>query len=126
MLHARAGYNYSLNTCARSYSEAEASCKLQGGHLASYGSVDEQYEVESYFMSQGLLVGSYGGYWMGAKVRSWVFCLSTSTASTLARLHVLYTLNMLKFHWHLPPVISKGQERQLCVAGLCAQVTLRS
>jgi hypothetical protein len=66
---AAAGYNYSLNTCARSYGQAEAACRLQGGHLASYGSQAEQVEVEGYSLSQGLLVGGYGGYWMGAKVR---------------------------------------------------------
>lgn len=71
------GYNYTLTTCRASYSEAEGSCRLQGGHLASYASQQEQEEVEQYFAAQRLLVGSYqGAYWLGAKVRSAVACSS--------------------------------------------------
>ncbi len=62
------GYNYSLVTCPASYSQAEGSCRMLGGHLASYGSLAEQAEVEGYFMAQGLLAPSQQAYWLGAKV----------------------------------------------------------
>jgi hypothetical protein len=62
------GYNYSLVTCPASYTQAEGSCRKLGGHLASYGSLAEQQEVEGYYVAQGLLVPSQRGYWLGAKV----------------------------------------------------------
>jgi hypothetical protein len=43
---------YMLNTSLATQAEAQAACNLQGGHLASYGSLEEQYEVEQYFVTK--------------------------------------------------------------------------
>lgn len=46
------GSTYTLNTNKMVSRDAQAYCNLQGGHLASYTSYDEQAEVEAYFTSQ--------------------------------------------------------------------------
>jgi hypothetical protein len=47
---------------------AQLACNDLGGHLAAYTSVEEQAEVEAYYVSNGLLFPSYTpNYWFGAK-----------------------------------------------------------
>ena len=60
------GAAYRLNVEFLGPAEAEAACNQFGGHLVSYASLLEQYEVEQYFLLQGLLLPSYhGSYWLG-------------------------------------------------------------
>jgi hypothetical protein len=42
------GITFYFNLSADSYDSAEAGCNSGGGHLATYGSIEEQYDVESY------------------------------------------------------------------------------
>jgi hypothetical protein len=51
MTSAVTGSRYMLNTSLASQAEAQAACNLQGGHLVSYSSLEEQYEVEQYFVT---------------------------------------------------------------------------
>lgn len=44
---------YMLNMAPANFIDAEANCRLSGGHLASYLSSDEQADVENYFLSKG-------------------------------------------------------------------------
>ena len=43
---------YILNTLPMPATAAEQYCNSQGGHLVSYTSLDEQHEVEDYFVSK--------------------------------------------------------------------------
>jgi hypothetical protein len=48
--------------------EAEANCNRNGGHLAAYTSVEEQMEVERFFIDGGWLLPKYHiVYWMGLR-----------------------------------------------------------
>jgi hypothetical protein len=48
--------------------QAEASCNRYGGHLAAYTSLEEQMEVESFFIDGGWLLPKYHlHYWMGLR-----------------------------------------------------------
>ena len=53
------GSTYILSTSAASEAEAQAFCNDQGGHLASYESLEEQYEVEQAFVAR------VGSSWLG-------------------------------------------------------------
>jgi hypothetical protein len=46
-------YYFNNSGGGQSFSEAEASCLENGGHLAAYASLDEQLEVERYFIDYG-------------------------------------------------------------------------
>jgi hypothetical protein len=47
---------------------AELACNDIGGHLATYSSLEEQIDVESYYLSNGLLfAGNTPSYWFGAR-----------------------------------------------------------
>lgn len=48
-----AGGSFTLVTAAANFSAADAACRQQGSHLARYGSLAEQKEVEGYFISTG-------------------------------------------------------------------------
>jgi hypothetical protein len=66
---ASTGFDYTLNTNPMMYEEAEAWCKNAGGHLATYVSLSEQQEVETYYATYGmLLLGFHKFYWIGAQV----------------------------------------------------------
>ncbi len=57
---------YLLNTTAATFPDAQAACKARGGNLVAFGSVFEQLEVESYFISAGVLLPAFHNtYWMG-------------------------------------------------------------
>jgi hypothetical protein len=63
---------YTLNTARMNFSSAEAACNLQGGHLVSYNTVDEQLEVENFFVRSGLLFPTcHRAYWMGLAAETW-------------------------------------------------------
>jgi hypothetical protein len=59
---------YYLDTSPLNALAAEASCMTLGGHLVSYGSAQEQSEVEAAFIRLGgLIPGYHGSYWMGLR-----------------------------------------------------------
>ena len=49
------GITFYLNTTTANASEAEEMCKMNGGHLAAFTSLDEQKEVEQYYLVNGYL-----------------------------------------------------------------------
>jgi hypothetical protein len=55
------GATYIVNTKPATYEAAEAFCKRNGGHLASYKSLEEQNETESFFLASGAQQGSLQG-----------------------------------------------------------------
>lgn len=60
------GNTFTLYTTQATQAEAETACREEGGHLASFGSYDEQVEMEFAFMNRGyLLPGFHKSYWMG-------------------------------------------------------------
>jgi hypothetical protein len=77
-----AGYQYNATTnntfiftpAVRSFTDAEASCVAQGGHLASYASEAEQAEVERYYVGNGYMFPTFPGhafYWLGLNTSFW-------------------------------------------------------
>jgi hypothetical protein len=63
---AKLGTTYYLDTAPLNALAAEASCMQLGGHLVSYGSAQEQREVEAAFVKQGgLIPGYHESYWIG-------------------------------------------------------------
>jgi hypothetical protein len=63
---AKLGATYLMDTAPLNALAAEASCMRLGGHLVSYGSAQEQGEVEAAFIKQGALIpGYHGSYWIG-------------------------------------------------------------
>ena len=50
--------SYILNTNPTSFKSAQTFCNTQGGHLASWDSYAEQYEVEQYFVGQVRVLAS--------------------------------------------------------------------
>ena len=57
---------YILDTEPRTFAQGEAFCTSQGGHLVSYDSLQEQLEVEDYFIKKGYLIPScHKNYWLG-------------------------------------------------------------
>ena len=51
---------YMLNTTPANFLDAETNCRLNGGHLTSYASAEEQRDVEAYFVNTGAWV-----LWLG-------------------------------------------------------------
>jgi hypothetical protein len=63
---------YVFNSTMVSYTTAQASCKVQGGHLVSWFSLEEQSDVEMAFVTGGYLLPSFHkAYWMGFSATSW-------------------------------------------------------
>ena len=46
------GETYLLNTCQLAQPDAETFCRANGGHLVSYLSLEEQQEVEQFFVDE--------------------------------------------------------------------------
>jgi hypothetical protein len=76
------GYQYNATTnntfiftpVVKNFTDAEASCVAQGGHLASYASEAEQAEVEKYYVSNGYMFPTFPGhafYWLGLNTSFW-------------------------------------------------------
>jgi hypothetical protein len=66
------GISYLLNTQPTNFTAAEQYCNDNGGHLIGLGSLEEQEEVESYYVNQGQLFPHYHQvYWNGLKAQSW-------------------------------------------------------
>jgi hypothetical protein len=68
------GARYLLNTHPMNYTNAQAFCNNNGGHLASYGSAAEQLAVETHYIQNGMLLPNFKGhstYWMGLRTSSW-------------------------------------------------------
>lgn len=60
------GVQFRLNTAKLNFSAAEAECARNGGHLASFTSIDEQSDVEQFYIKQGFLFPEYNQhYWLG-------------------------------------------------------------
>ena len=63
------GNTFYLNTTLVDSASAEESCKRNGGHLAAYISLEEQAEVEQFYIKRGFLLSKFHQvYWMGLKV----------------------------------------------------------
>lgn len=61
-----------LNTSKASFDQAEIACQKNGGHLATFVSFIEQYEVEELLYQSGYLLPSYHlHYWMGYTAKLW-------------------------------------------------------
>ena len=57
---------FTLHTDLMTAAEAEQQCNSEGSHLVYYDSRQQQQEVETYFISQGLLLpGDTPSYWIG-------------------------------------------------------------
>jgi hypothetical protein len=60
------GITFVFNNTPVSTTAAQQQCQAYGGNLASYTSLEEQQEVEVYFIEQGdLLTAYHGAYWTG-------------------------------------------------------------
>lgn len=65
-------HSYLLNTKAMNFTAAEAYCQSQGGHLASYTTLEEQQEVERYYVNNGMFFPLYHiAYWIGLRATAW-------------------------------------------------------
>ena len=65
------GNTYTIFNQHLTQSAAERACNDVGGHLAAYNNLNEQKEVEQYYLTQGLLLSSYHKhYWMGLGYKS--------------------------------------------------------
>jgi hypothetical protein len=59
-------HRYCINTTKSTFSEAQGSCNLIGGHLVAYQDMTEQRDVEMWFQDQGYLLPNFHKfYWMG-------------------------------------------------------------
>ncbi len=68
------GNSFSLHTTPLTQPEAEAHCISQASHLATYLNVEEQVEVEAYYVQAGFLLPDFHKvYWMGldSNVKDW-------------------------------------------------------
>jgi hypothetical protein len=55
-----------LNTSTANWTQAEDACKRNGGHLAAFQSMEEQREVEQYYIVNGYLLPKFHKfYWSG-------------------------------------------------------------
>jgi hypothetical protein len=62
---------YILNQKYMTQAEGEKYCVDQGGHLVSYLSLEEQVDVEQYFVGKGWLYSNFNKvYWIGLQVGS--------------------------------------------------------
>jgi hypothetical protein len=62
--------------------------RCDGGHLASYLSFEEQYQVEQYFTDEGMLMPKFHKmYWMGLKTteEDWPSFIRWAAARLLLR-----------------------------------------
>ncbi len=60
------GMTFVFHAVPATQQEAEAMCNVDDGHLASYASLEEQAEVEQFFMNSGALIPEFHrSYWMG-------------------------------------------------------------
>jgi hypothetical protein len=60
---------YILNQNYMTQADGEKFCVDRGGHLVSYLSVEEQVDVEQYFVGKGWLYSNYNkAYWIGLQV----------------------------------------------------------
>jgi hypothetical protein len=65
------GNTFYLNTTVVDSATAEESCKRNGGHLAAYISLEEQAEVEQFYIKRGFLLSKFHQvYWTGLRVSS--------------------------------------------------------
>jgi hypothetical protein len=66
------GVSYLLNTQPTNFTAAEQYCNDNGGHLIGLGSLEEQHEVEEYYINDGQLFPLYHQvYWNGLRAQSW-------------------------------------------------------
>jgi hypothetical protein len=67
-------YTYAFNNSAVNQQDAELGCQDAGGHLVTWTSLEEQIEVEEYFVSKGILIpGFHKSYWAGLRSSSWPY-----------------------------------------------------
>lgn len=68
---------YILGTVAMKFDDAQAYCAAHGGHLASWGALAEQSDVENYFqrVTGYMMQGFFTFYWFGLRV-SGAACLT--------------------------------------------------
>ncbi len=68
---------YILGTVAMKFDDAQAYCAAHGGHLASWGALEEQSDVENYFqhVTGYMMQGFFTFYWFGLRVGG-AACLS--------------------------------------------------
>jgi hypothetical protein len=58
--------DFIFHTDYQTAAEAEQTCRDEGGHLAAYLSLTEQFSTEQYFIDEGYLFPLYHrAYWMG-------------------------------------------------------------
>ena len=64
---------YIFNSNPMTFDAAESYCNDMGGHLASWGSSQEQQDVENYFTTNMgfLLAGFHQFYWFGLRAQIW-------------------------------------------------------
>jgi hypothetical protein len=64
-------HSYLLNTSTTNQAGAEALCQASGGHLVSYGSLQEQQDVEGHFVNGGFVFPAFHKvYWIGLVTNS--------------------------------------------------------
>ena len=57
---------YTFHQIPATFDDAQATCFAEGGRLASYSSIKEQYEVEQYYISKQMLIPTvHVSYWLG-------------------------------------------------------------
>jgi hypothetical protein len=76
------GQTYTLNTSFVSQADAQKQCACTGGHLVSYTSLDEQQQIEAYYLDKGWLLPTFHRrYWIGLNATT---PASTSPATVTA------------------------------------------
>ena len=66
------GWTYAFGNHLIGQVAAETKCQSVGGHLVTWSSLDEQSEVEQYFIRQGYMLPKYHrGYWLGLRASQW-------------------------------------------------------
>ncbi len=67
-----AGNEFKFFGSAMTQHDAEEACNMAGAHLASYDSLDEQAEVEDFYINNGWLLPTYHqNYWIGLQTNAW-------------------------------------------------------
>jgi hypothetical protein len=62
-------HGYLFNSAPLNWTEAEAKCNAQGGHLVAFASLQEQAAAEQCFASSGALAPAFHkAYWLGLAV----------------------------------------------------------
>jgi hypothetical protein len=85
---------YVLNTTALNFVDAQYTCNEQGGHLVYYNTLDEQQEVEQYYVSNGYFINSFHKfYWIGYRTLNWPFFVWVNNDSRSDSAQANYT------HW---------------------------